>query len=222
MAWVAAAPVVGSVLSGLLGRKTAKDTNEAQIASAREQMAFQERMSNTAHQREVADLRAAGLNPILTATGGAGASTPSGAQASMVNPDTPDFGAAASSAIDARRENQALKIADQELRNMKKTYELLQAQEGKTAWEREQARNNAMMGDIQYEIAKEFGVSTARSQNRQHAANASMLEAELPYFDAMGRLWEDMGEGGAAFKELGPGIGNILKMIMGVMMRRGN
>lgn len=64
-----------------------------QSASAREAMQFnhdeamlsrawQERMSNTAHQREIKDLQAAGLNPVLSAMGGSGAPVTSGATAS--------------------------------------------------------------------------------------------------------------------------------------------
>lgn len=77
--------VIGSAIVGaganVYGQRKA---NRANLASAREQMAFQERMSNTGYQRAMEDARQAGLNPMLMGKLGP-ASTPSGASASAGN-----------------------------------------------------------------------------------------------------------------------------------------
>lgn len=74
----------GSLYNNRQQRKFQESTNDAAI-----------NLANTAHQREVEDLRAAGLNPILSATG-SGAPTPSLGTANLDNA-LDSFGSNASS-----------------------------------------------------------------------------------------------------------------------------
>lgn len=96
--------LAGGLAGGLPGLVGGIIQNDAASAMSREQMSFQERMSSTAHQREVRDLKAAGLNPILSGLGGGGESTPSGSMAPVSNV----MAGVASSASDAIRLKQDL------------------------------------------------------------------------------------------------------------------
>ncbi len=105
---------IGAIANVLGGR----EQNAANKGISQEQMAFQERMSNTAYQRSMEDMKKANLNPMLAYMKG-GASTPSGA------------GIPASNVFDKVGENidktaASVRQADrvkQELKNMKATEE---------------------------------------------------------------------------------------------------
>lgn len=95
MSWLAAATFGAGLLSGA-GQRSA---NRQNAALAREQMAFQERMSSTAYQRAAKDLEAAGLNRILAL--GSPASSPGGQTAVMQNAAAPVANATQAAAIQA-------------------------------------------------------------------------------------------------------------------------
>ncbi len=77
-------PVLGGIAGSLLSNVGAAEQNQSNVRISQAQMDFQERMSSTAYQRSMADMRKAGLNPILAYKQG-GASSPGGAGIPAVN-----------------------------------------------------------------------------------------------------------------------------------------
>lgn len=80
-------------------RRQAEETRQFNMQEAAKNRDWQEMMSNTAHQREVKDLMAAGLNPVLSAMNGNGAAVGSGAAASSAMPNSADVDKSGSQSI---------------------------------------------------------------------------------------------------------------------------
>lgn len=113
--------IFGGLATGAVSAFGARRQNQLAMEEAKRNRDFQMLMSNTAHQRQVRDLKKAGLNPILAA-GGSGASSPAG----NVAPISDSIGAGVTSAVNAARtyaEIENIKARTHLVNNQAKTIE---------------------------------------------------------------------------------------------------
>lgn len=142
--------------------------NTASAKQAQNQMDFQAEQTGSAHQREVKDLLAAGLNPILSGTGGGGASSGSGA----FGPQTNALGDAVSSAASARSLNETI----QNLRSQTAYTET----QNENAYTEQQNRNKLTEAELR----------NKQAQTRATSAEAALREQEYNRGHLYGRAFE--------------------------------
>jgi hypothetical protein len=213
------------ILGGLFGRSGASKQNKMNLQIAREQMAFQERMSNTAYQRAAQDLESAGLNRILAI--GSPASSPQGAQQTMQNENAAGLEGAAIA--------MGLRNMKQDIANKKATHALIKEQESltrnqaNTAYEGmklARAKNQYLFDGDVGSYGRSGGVNAANAQRlfeselSSNIAMAGMQSAQRQMYENMvpktrveGRYYDS--RIGGALHNFSQGIGDIGPAIIG-------
>lgn len=147
-----------AMADSLIQSKGQSDINQANITQAKEQTAFQERMSSTAYQRATEDMRQAGLNPML-AYGQGGASAPQGAQGQLANA-APEIGKPIMeqlmNAAELKAINTTTDKTKQDTETAKAQQDLLKAQKTLTSNQARITSKDAEINDAKTQMMRPF------------------------------------------------------------------